>query len=356
MNVAGQHLSGGITKQSPRSVPPLKAEGMSSSTPKAARAGKKPTIYDLARLAGVSPGTVSRVLNNRDKVKPETRELVLKTAKELNLKPQVSVRARQIAILSEPTFTDRIEGYAATLTAHLSFAFSRRNIGVILPSNPLEQLPSSFLDGVIAVTFDKALQSTLEELEERLPIVYMDKFDAGAKQYTICSDHYQSGYLAAKHFLEHGKKRLAFMAGDNVPVRERLRGYLKALEEAGLPIDERLLKPIDAGTTHPAAIARLVKGGADAIYAPGTSYQAMECLHILSYVMGVKVPSEVSLIGGENEGVSCLQNPPLTTIEYPLREMAEQAAQMMDILTGSGKLPKRKLSLPVRLIARDSVS
>jgi LacI family transcriptional regulator len=144
--------------------------GTSDDVPRseiAAKPAKKPTIYDLARIAEVSPGTVSRVLNNRDKVKPETRERVLRAANALNLKPQVSVRFRQIAILSEPTFDDRIEGYAATMTAHLSFALSRRNIGVVLPSNPIEQLPGLFLDGLVAVTFDKQLQLLLAELETR---------------------------------------------------------------------------------------------------------------------------------------------------------------------------------------------
>ena len=83
----------------PLGAPPASA-AMNRSEP-ASRIRKKSTIYDLARLAEVSPGTVSRVLNNRDKVKPETRERVLRAAKELNLKPQVSVRTRQIAILSE---------------------------------------------------------------------------------------------------------------------------------------------------------------------------------------------------------------------------------------------------------------
>ena len=72
--------------------------------------GKKATIYDLARLANVSPGTVSRVLNNRDRVKPETRESVLRAAAELNLKPQASVRNREIVILSDPSYEDRVGG------------------------------------------------------------------------------------------------------------------------------------------------------------------------------------------------------------------------------------------------------
>ena len=321
------------------------------------RPAKKSTIYDLARLADVSPGTVSRVLNNRDKVKPETRERVLRAANALNLKPQVSVRFRQIAILSEPTFHDRIEGYAATITAHLSFALSRRNIGVVLPSNPIEQLPGLFLDGIVAVTFDKQLQALLAELESRMHIVYMDKFDdVGSSEYTVCSDHFHSGYLAAQHFIARGKRRLGFLGALNAPYLERLKGYRKALHEANISADERLQICVGTDTNHVSAITRIVRAGADCIYVPGTSYQAMECLHILTYVMGVKVPQEISVIGGENEGISALQNPPLTTIEEPLHEMAEQAAVMLDELTSGVRVANRHIILPVRLIERDSVA
>lgn len=328
---------------------------MSRSKPAAPRSGKKSTIYDLARLVDVSPGTVSRVLNNRDKVKPETREKILRAAMELNLKPQVSVRTHQIAILSEPTYNDRIEGYAATLTAHLSFAFTRRNIGIMLPSNPLEQLPSAFLDGVVAVTYDTRLQMMLQELEARLPVVYMDRFNAHASQYTVCSDHYGAGYLAAQHFLERNKKRIAFMANDAAPFIERLKGFRQALADGNYAIDENLLLLVGTHMSHSAAVTRLVRAGADAIYVPGASFQALEVLHILTYVMGKKVPQDIALIGGENEGISVLQNPPMTTIEEPLSEMAERAAAMLASITAGEKLTQRQVTLPVRLLRRDSV-
>lgn len=320
------------------------------------RSGKKSTIYDLARLAEVSPGTVSRVLNNRDKVKPETRERVLRAAKELNLKPQVSVRTRQVAILSEPTFTDRIEGYAATLTAHLAFACSRRNIGVVLPSNPLEQLPGFFLDGILAVTFDTGLQSLLRDLEARMPVVYMDKFDLAASEYAVCSDHFNSGYLAAKHFIERGKRKLAFLAGQSRPFVERLNGFRKAMAESKIPVDERLQVLAGPEVNRASAVTRIVRGGADALYAPGSSFQAMEALHVLTYVMGLKVPQDISVIGGENEGVSGHMNPPLTTVAEPLRDMAERAVEMIDRLTTGHSVSPKAVTLPVRLITRDSVS
>jgi LacI family transcriptional regulator len=317
--------------------------------------GKKATIYDLARLANVSPGTVSRVLNNRDRVKPETRESVLRAAAELNLKPQASVRNREIVILSEPTYPDRFGGYSATLTAHLSYAFSRRNIGVLLPLNPFEELPTKFFDGIVVVTQDKALRELVGELEKRMPVVHIDKFPIDPAEYIVCSDHYSAGYLAARHFIDRGKRRPAFLGGNYFPFAERLRGFKKALAEADLPIDEQRASLFGPESSHVSVLTRIVRAGADSIYAPGSSFEALECLHMLSYVMGLKVPQDISLIGGENERISALFNPPLTTIEEPLREMAEQAVAMLDRLTSGHQVAKRNLMLPVRLIDRNSV-
>gem|GEM_PF-755617 len=319
------------------------------------RAGKRATIYDLARLAKVSPGTVSRVLNNRDRVKTETRESVLRAAAELNLKPQASVRNREVAILSEPTYPDRFSGYAGTLTAHLSFAFSRRNIGVLLPVNPLVELPTKFIDGMVVVTEAKELRELVSELEKRMPVVHLDKFLIAKDEYVVCSDHYAAGYIAARHFIERGKRKLAFVGGDYVAFAERLKGFKKALIEADLPVDDQRCSLYGPESNYMSVVTRAVRAGADSIYAPGSSFEALECLHILAYVMGLKVPHDISLIGGENERVSSLLNPPLTTIEEPLREMAEQAAGMLDKLTGGQRINERRVILPIRLVERNSV-
>lgn len=325
---------------------------------KSAAAAKRPTIYDVARHAGVSPGTASRVLNNRDRVDPDTRARVLLSAKKLNLKPRAGARMQQIAILSEPNFPDRFEGYAARLTSHLSFGLSRRNATVLHPSDPIAQLPGTFLDGVVAVTCEQGLAEMLAELEKRMPVVYMDRFDAKADQHVVCSDHAMAGYLAAQHFIARGKKKLAIVGGDFLPMRERLRGFRKAIDEAGLVADERFLQLFgrDAGATVQASIVtQKVRAGADAIFAPGSSYEGINCLHVLSYVMGLQIPRDISLITGEVPGICELANPPLTTIEEPLAEMAEQAASMVMRLAANEPVAKKHLTLPVRLIERASV-
>jgi LacI family transcriptional regulator len=321
-----------------------------------AKPKKRATIYDLAKQAGVSPGTVSRVLNNRDRVKAATRERVLKAAQELDLKPQSSVRMKQIAIITEPEYTDRVYGYAATLTAHLSFELSRRNLGVLLPTDPIEQLPGYFLDGVIAVTYCEKTEAMLHELEERIPVVYVDKFNGQQKLNIVRSDHYRAGYKAAEYFLKRGRERPGFCAASSSAEDERLRGFTDAIKEAGREVDEQLVVRHDPGMSTYSMVARLVRCEADALFVPGTSFQAMEFVHILSYIMGKKIPEEISIIGGENEGVSDLLIPPLTTIREPLKEMAEVAVQEIIDLT-QGKSPKELVTtLPVELIVRDSVS
>lgn len=321
----------------------------------AAFAGKKATIYDLARIAKVSPGTVSRVLNNRDRVKLETRENVLRAAAKLNLKPQASVRVREIVILSEPTYSDRFGGYSATLTAHLSYAFSRRNIGVLLPMNPLEELPTKFFDGIVVVTQDKALRAMAAELEKRMPVVHIDKFPVDPNEYVVYSDHFNAGYVAARHLIQRGKRKPGFLGGEYFGFAERLAGFKKALAEANLPIDDQRASLFGPESNHVSVVTRIVRGGADSIYAAGSSFEALECLHILCYVMGLKVPQDISLIGGENERISSLLNPPLTTIEEPLAEMAERVVDLIDRLTLGEQIEQRNYLMPIRLIDRSSV-
>ncbi|MBC2606496.1 LacI family DNA-binding transcriptional regulator [Pelagicoccus albus] len=316
---------------------------------------RKATIYDLARISGYSSGTVSRVLNNRANVAQKTRDRILKAAKELNIRPQLSARMRQVAILTDPFSSDRLEGYTANLTSHLAFALSHRDIAVSFPANPMEDLPKMFLDGIIAINCVSNFGRFLAEMETRLPVVYMDKFDVSGHQYSVRSDHYDAGRKAADYLIARGKKKLAFFAQKTLPHEERLRGFRDGIESAGLTVDPFSMV-LDDTSARLAAITRIAKSGADSIFIPGSSYQALEALHILTYVMGLKVPEDISIVGGENEGISAISSPPLTTIEEPLQEMAEGAVEMMDKLIAGSVVEEKVRTLPISLIERNSVS
>ncbi len=316
---------------------------------------KRPTIYDLAKLADVSPGTVSRVLNNKDKVNPKTRAKILGLAHEIGLKPRATARGKEIAVITEPHFTDRFRGYTSVLTSHVAFALSEQNVGMLLPSDPVKQLPGYFIDGVIAITYEPEIQAMLKEVEKKIPVIYLDNFEATAKQYVIRSDHYQSGYKAAQYFIDRGMKKLAFLSGDTIPARVRLEGYTDAIKEAGLSIDSKLQILMKESESIYTVVNRVVKNGADALYTPGTSMQAIEALHVLGNVMSLDVPNDISLIGGENTGISAFQHPPMTTMSEPLEEMAKAAVDMVLALSEKQPIKQRTMTFPVELIERDSV-
>lgn len=315
---------------------------------------KRLTIYDLARIADVSAGTVSRVLNNKDRVKPETRKRVLDLARKLGMRPQVRARRNEIAIVTESAYQDRITGYAGMMSSHLAFALARRNMTILQPSDSIESLEDTFIDGVFAVTFLPPLLETLARLEKRVPVVYIDLFENIGKRYVVRSDHEQSGYLAARHFLTRGRKRMAFLSRDNPPSRERLNGFVRALREEGHPVHEELLLLEPEGVPMRPSIDRLIKLGADALFVPGTSMQAVEALYYLQCGLGLRIPKDIAVIGGEIEGVSESLIPPLTAIVEPAREMAEAAAELMEKLIAGKSVPQRLITLPVRLLNRIS--
>lgn len=316
---------------------------------------KRPTIYDLAKLAEVSPGTVSRVLNNKDKVNPKTRAKILELAHEIGLKPRATARSKEVAVITEPHFTDRFRGYSSVLTSHVAFALSERNVGMLLPNDPIKQLPDYFIDGVIAITYEPEIQEMLKQVEKKIPVVYLDNFEVTSTQYVIRSDHYQSGYKAAKLFIERGMKNLGFISGDTASARVRLKGYTDAIKEAGMPLNNKLQVLVEEDESLYMDVNRVVKNGADALYTPGCSMQGIEALHILRNVMNLNIPEDISLVGGENAGISKFQHPPMTTLSEPLEEMAKAAVDMVLALSEDKPVKEHVVTFPVDIIERDSV-
>ncbi len=324
-------------------------------SPTTAAKSKRPTIYDLAKMAGVSPGTVSRVLNNKDKVKADTRARVLQAAQHLGLKPQASVRSKQIVLVTEPSYENRLRGYTAILMAHISFALTSRNIGIFIPIDPVHELKNYFIDGIIAISFEDEVLETLTELETRVPVVYLDNFKQKKGQYTVRSDHYQSGKIAAEHLISKGKTKLGYISSRTAPNERRVQGFKDAIEAAGLEIEPRRISIMEKDSHSPTVVSRIVRAGADCIFVPGSSHEVIQCVHAIEFVMNMKVPQDISIVGGENLGITEFLNPPITTVSEPLKEMAEKAVDMIIQLTEGEKPSPRVVDLDVELIERDSV-
>lgn len=314
----------------------------------------KISIYDIAEAAGVSAGTVSRVMNNRDRVKSSTRGKVIQAAKELGYSPQVAIRKPEVAIITEQGFNDQINGYAATLVQYLSFELTRCGCDILLPEEAVDSLQNVYFNGMIVINHGPNVQGLVDKLEKRIPTVHIDLFPDNKTSYSVCSDHEQAGYLAADYFAKSGRKSPGLLAMDCPPNTARYTGFLRGLKENNIPHDPNLIYLSDGAEARYIGLNHLVQAGSDSIYVPGSSLEAMEALHILSYVMKKDVPDEIALIGGENDRISSFLTPPLTTIEEPLKKLAVRAVSLLGELLDGKKPGKKREILPVRLIRRVS--
>ena len=357
---ARSYASSEASKPSP--VKPIKKKSspasaaLSSPTLLAAAAGTEArvNVYDVAERAGVSPGTVSRVLNNRGRVHVDTRQRVFDAARALGFRPQVQVRTKQVAVVADNMWVAmRNWGYYREVWSHIAFALYKRDMGMILPDAP-EDLRHKHLDGIIVIGECPALKPMLDELGKHTPMVLTDDFSKESDHcHRVRSDEFMTGRLAAGQFAKTGRKRLGFIGSWGAQEHVILEGYRSAIREAGLECREDLFVLRDQEVTFYGAVSRIIRLGADAILVPGSNYEALEGINVIANVLRLQVPRDIALIGGEIHGVSKFLTPPMTTIEQPLAEVAELAVETLTALM-RGEKPARDQTLPVKLITRES--
>lgn len=211
------------------------------------------TIYDIAQAAGVSIATVSRVFNNKGQVKKSTRDKVLLLADEMGYHPQVFAQglARKkknsimmfVPIMSNHFFMEILGAIQDKLS---SKNFELNIVHVMAGGDAFDQveyqLKRQWADGYIFVSlhFSKTQWKAFERFD--VPISVID--DSYHRFDSVAVDNVEGSYLATNYFIEKGFTRIANLsaASTAIPVKDRLKGYKKALEDAGIPLDENLIK------------------------------------------------------------------------------------------------------------------
>ncbi len=337
------------------------------------------TIRDVAALAGVSAATVSRVLNHDTKYKMtnETIERVWKAVAELGYKaptspngqmrhvhkPEVSgsdshkfgcILNVQGGKYNDPYYLSILSGFEdAVMKKGYEISFIRTNAEL---DNP-KVLYNTFQDPVSGVIIMNTLEpSTFEYLKKQTPyIVGIDTDHSDIDN--VAYDHYGAAFMAIRHLMGQGYKRIGFIGGfkDKILESRRYQGYYAALHCYGLEYNPEWILASNWDEDYCDLIIRNAykKKVLPDAYFVASDLMAISVLRTL-FDLGVSVPDEVAVIGLSNIEISKYSNPPLSTIALPIRDMGRVAAGLLfDRLSGDDT-PSKVVTLSAEVLKRSS--
>jgi DNA-binding LacI/PurR family transcriptional regulator len=333
----------------------------------------KATITDVAREAGVSKSTVSRIMNgNFGQNTEETIHKVLKVIEELDYRPNAlakglkSMKTNVIGIvlsnLQNPFWIKVLEGVEdACRSRGYSLMICNSNDNAEVEEEHIKGFQMRQVDGIIINPTIKNMR-LYEQLEkDKVPFISINRKIPGRKLDMVLVDNCMGGRLAVEHLLKLGKEKIAIFLypPDGIsPRMERLSGYQEALRNSGLAPDPNLIVIVEEeiGTVQE-AVKKLMNGPdkPDAIF----STNNMMTLEILEGIkdLGLSVPNDVSLVGYDETVWSKHLNSPLTTVNQPSYAMGQLAAERLISLIESKEdscSEKKEIHLEPNLIIRES--
>ncbi|GAB2987507.1 LacI family DNA-binding transcriptional regulator [Actinotalea caeni] len=325
-------------------------------------------ITDVARAAGVSSATVSRVLNGASTVDPELARRVREAAKASGYVPNPNGRAlrRQRTDVWAAIVSDLQNPFFTSLVAAVEHVAVRSGHSVML-CNTDEQLAreQGYLATAIAQRMAGVVVSVTSEQESDLspllaagiPTIAVDRRVHDFPGDTILLDNVRAGRMAAQHLLELGHRDIVCLAGPSgvSTTEDRLRGALDALDEAGIPHDDRRMLRSDLRADEAEAMVRELLAGdrrPDAIFAtngPVTAgaYRAIQ-------ESALRMPEDISLVGVDDDRWTRMVRPSVTLVAQPVEEMGERAAEQLLLRGQAPDAPALHLLLTPRLLVRHS--
>lgn len=321
-------------------------------------------VRDVAREAGVSPATVSRVINGHPQVSAETRERVNRAIKSLGYDMRSSRLAadRRLAALIVPDVTSTFFG---EIIAGVERVLFEQECDVVLynvGNRPLADIINriSKLDvvGLVTVTPHIGEEEQFGSRDLKVPLVVVDYHNEGSASPHVSVDNLRAGYSATRYLIQKGHRGIGMITGPLYvqSAMERLRGFRLALDEAGIAFEQKWV--IEGDFTEAggfAATQAIVSSGGPlptAIFC-SNDLTAAGALRALKQA-GVSVPGDMSIVGFDDLPVARLITPALTTMAQPMREMGEIAARMLLRLIGGDRLETDRIILEAKLVVRES--
>jgi DNA-binding LacI/PurR family transcriptional regulator len=303
------------------------------------------SIRDIAEAANVTPGTVSRALRDRPRVSQETKRRIQRLAAEMGYTPDA--QARSLVMGRTQTVglvvTTMVDPFIGAIVQTIESAAQEQGYTVILTSSDdkperemeaVKVLQSRRVDGVI-VTSSRVGSLYQEHLDRlRVPVVLINSLVRHTRRYTysIGVDNHHGGYLATRHLLQRGHRRIAYVSapGDRSDNAERQRGYRDALNEAGIEADPSLLvhgTGRAGGGQRALPMLLTLDPAPDGVFCYN-DVTAMGLIHAAREA-GLALPQDLAIVGFDDIPFARFVHPALTTIAQPVAQLGQGAIEMM---------------------------
>jgi LacI family transcriptional regulator len=332
-----------------------------------------PTLEEVAKLAGVSRATVSRVINDQPNVRPEVRERVRQAVQQVGYRPHAVARSlvtRRTGILgvvipeavstlfTDPFFPLLLRGATEACNAH------KHQLMLVLFNDPAGEqemyervLRNGYLEGVVIAS--ATLGDPLVALMQRdgIPFVSVGRLP-DEQVHVVDADNVGGARIAVEHLIRLGHRRIATIAGpaDMLAGQDRLEGYCQALQAHGLPVAEELIVHGDyTEAGGKLAMQRLFPAAPTAVFVASDT-MAVGALKWLREA-GQCVPDDIALVGFDDIPMASAVEPRLTTVRQPIGRLGALAVELLvGLLQGapSARPPAQRVVLPTELVVRES--
>jgi LacI family repressor for deo operon, udp, cdd, tsx, nupC, and nupG len=324
-------------------------------------------ISDVAKLAGLSPATVSRVLNNHPYVSEEKKKRVAEAVEKLNYFPNSSAQKLRgqkvdtiavcVPLLTNPFFAYLLEGIDQAATdAGLQLLVCQTRYEKKKELYYLNLLKTKQVDGIILSSIENEWKN-IEEYTKHGPIILCNEHSNEANVSQVYLDQVYGGYIGTRYLIESGYNRIAYCRGEYASglSLERERGYRLAIEEYGLPNRSEWIFRNSTDFQSGKQVARDIANMKERPNAVFTgSDQVAAGIIVEAKRLGFRVPDDLGVIGFDDQPVAEVTVPSLTTIRQPVQEIGKTAMELL-IKELIDQLEQPKLvTLPLQLIERAS--
>lgn len=326
----------------------------------------EPTITDVARRADVSIATVSRVLNDRRRVRPATVQRVMDAMTQLNYRrPDESSAGRgQLAVivlpnLDNPFYAKIIKGFRASAKSHglETIIYPQSNVDAHA-AELLALLNMVHASGLVLLS-PVADENVLKKLAAAAPLVQCAEYSARGAYPVVYVDDSSAAQNAVNTLLQRGRRRIAIINGPEkfMYARQRHLGYAAALKDAGLPLDPALIFHVtEMGYDSALAVARqllLAPKPPDAVLATSDVFAA--AVVKVASAEGVQIPQALSLISFDNTFISQICHPSVAAVNMPQFQLGYMACEVLSERMQNPSGEPQRFRLNTELVLRDSI-